>query len=64
MAYEVESDGMSAEARFILMECASASATCLNIGVDPLEILLQLEQLAMEDSHDIHDYIRQFLGEL
>jgi len=64
MAYEISSDGMSSELRFILMDCSITSCTCLTIGEDPLEILMQLEQLAMEDGFEnIHDYIAHYLGE-
>lgn len=63
MAYEVPVDGMSKEARYMLYENSTSSCTCLG-GEDPLEILMELEQLAMEEGYDnIHDFISQFLGD-
>lgn len=61
MAYEISFDAMSAAAQAMLGEYATHSATCTE-AQDPLEIILELEQLAIDHGYDIHTYITQYLN--
>lgn len=61
MAYEISFDAMSAEAQAMLGDNATCSATHQE-GKDPLDIILELEQLAMEHGYDVHTYINQYLN--
>lgn len=56
MALEVSLDAMTHEARFAILECAHYDNRFS--GRDPLELILELEQLALEEGFtSIHDYI-------
>lgn len=60
MAYEISFDAMSAEAQAILGDNATHSITCTE-AQDPLDTILELEQLAIEHGYDIHTFITQYL---
>lgn len=61
MAYELSLEAMSAEAQTMIGDYATYSATCKE-AQDPLEIILELEQLAIDHGYDIHTYITQYLN--
>lgn len=61
MAYELSLDAMSDAAQTMLGEYATHSATCKE-AQDPLEIILELEQLAIDHGYDIHTFITRYLN--
>lgn len=61
MAYEISFDAMSEAAQAILRDNATHSVTCTE-AQDPLDTILELEQLAMDHGYDIHTFITQYLN--
>lgn len=61
MAFEVELDGLSMEAQFVIMNRAYDNA--VELGRDPLDILIELEQLMADYGYDnVFDFIDYIRG--
>lgn len=60
MAFEVSIESLTEAQRFVLYENVPSLAS---IGVDPLEIIIELEQLAIEQGFaDVHAFIEYNLN--
>lgn len=65
MAYEISSEDMTQEARFVCVECAMYDPDLNAMGEDPLDMILELEQLALNAGFsNVHDYIEYELNQI
>lgn len=65
MSIEVYVDGMSDEAKFMLYDNITNALGSSAIGEDPLEIILELEQLALDNGyHNVFEYIEDQLNRI
>ena len=59
-AIELSYDAMSAEQKHLVLECAVYDSS-MELGKDPLQLLLELEQLAAEEGYaNVHDFINDY----